>query len=288
MYRNQYDTDAICFSPAGRLHQVEYAMEAVKQGSACVGLRSKNWVVVASLKRNQSDLSAYQQKLFRVDDHIGIAVSGLISDARVLRKYMIQECLNHKYVYGTSLPSIRLVLDISDKAQVFTQRSEKRPYGVGFLIAAFDEQTGPHLYHTEPSGVYAEYKAQAIGARSQTSKTYLEKHFESFEDLELEALIQHALIALKGAAQDKLTSRNVSVGFVGRNQAFRTLDDDDVKPYVDKVPDNEGPSQGTGFGDEDEDEKKEMEADAAPAPSGSASQSDLVQDVPTGMDDSES
>ena len=37
MYRNQYDTDVTIWSPMGRLHQVEYAMEAVKQGSVCLG-----------------------------------------------------------------------------------------------------------------------------------------------------------------------------------------------------------------------------------------------------------
>ena len=34
----QYDTDVSTWSPQGRLFQVEYAMEAVKQGSAAVGL----------------------------------------------------------------------------------------------------------------------------------------------------------------------------------------------------------------------------------------------------------
>ena len=31
MYRNQYDNDVTIWSPQGRIHQIEYAMEAVKQ-----------------------------------------------------------------------------------------------------------------------------------------------------------------------------------------------------------------------------------------------------------------
>jgi hypothetical protein len=36
---SQYDTDVTTWSPQGRLFQVEYAMEAVKQGSCAVGLK---------------------------------------------------------------------------------------------------------------------------------------------------------------------------------------------------------------------------------------------------------
>jgi 20S proteasome subunit alpha 6 len=49
---------------------------------------------------------------------------------------------------------------------VCTIRSWKRPYGVGLLVAGYDTK-GPHLYNTCPSGNYYEYKATAIGARSQ-------------------------------------------------------------------------------------------------------------------------
>jgi 20S proteasome alpha/beta subunit len=45
MFRNQYDTDVTMWSPQGRLHQVEYAMEAVKQvrEGIAVALLSSAW-----------------------------------------------------------------------------------------------------------------------------------------------------------------------------------------------------------------------------------------------------
>lgn len=64
------------------------------------------------------------------------------------------------------MPVGRLVADVADKHQVNTQRSWKRPYGVGLLVSGFDKQ-GPKLYNTCPSGNYYECKAMAMGARSQ-------------------------------------------------------------------------------------------------------------------------
>jgi hypothetical protein len=45
MYRNVYDTDVTTWSPQGRLHQTEYAMEGVKLGTCAVGVRSDTHVV---------------------------------------------------------------------------------------------------------------------------------------------------------------------------------------------------------------------------------------------------
>jgi hypothetical protein len=67
------------------------------------------------------------------------------------------------------MPIGRLVRQVADKHQVCTQRSWKRPYGVGLLVAGHDAR-GPHLYNTCPSGNYWEYKAMAIGARSQVGR----------------------------------------------------------------------------------------------------------------------
>jgi len=253
MFRNQYDTDVTTFSPAGRLHQVEYAMEAVKQGSACVAVRSKTDAVVVALKRSPNDLGSYQKKVFKVDTHMGIGISGLIADARLLAKFMRNECLNHKWAYESAMQVGRLTAMISDKAQVYTQKQKKRPYGVGLLVVGVDK-TGPHVYETSPSGNFFEYKAQAMGARSQSARTYLEKHFETFDGLSRDELIKHALMALKGTAtKDKgLTSQSVTVAFVGKDTPFTILEDDDVKPLLVGILDEDGDEGEDGGDDGDE------------------------------------
>ena len=233
MNRSHYDNDITTWSPQGRIHQIEYAMEAVKQGSAAIGLKSKTHAVVVALKRASSELGSYQKKIFKIDEHMGIAIAGLTADARVLCKYMRNECINHKFVFESPMQLERLVLQVADKSQVHTQRYGRRPYGVGLLVVGYD-QTGAHLYETCPSGNYFDYKAMAIGARSQSGKTYLERHFDEFENLGLEELVRHGLLALRETlgTGDTLSTKNVSVGIVGKNQKFTVLENADVATYL--------------------------------------------------------
>ena len=41
------------------------------------------------------------------------------------------------------------------------------------------QQSGPHIYQVEPSANYFDCKSMAIGARSQSAKTYLERNVEA-------------------------------------------------------------------------------------------------------------
>merc|ERR1712048_1288686 len=230
MFRNQYDNDVTTWSPQGRLHQVEYALEAGKQGSAAVGCRSKTHAVLVTRMRQNSDLADLHRKIFRIDDHVAVAMAGLIADGRVLCKYMRNQCMNHKFVYDSDLPTSRLVQSVADKSQKCTQFSSSRPYGVGLLVAGFD-RTGAHLYQTCPSGNLWEYHAMAIGARAQSAKTYLERNFEAFESLGLEDLIKHSLLALRETAGNtELTRENVAVGVLGQDTPFKLLAGDEVQP----------------------------------------------------------
>ncbi|CAE7372447.1 Psma1 [Symbiodinium natans] len=283
--------DCITWSPAGRILQVEYAMEAVKQGTPVLGLRSKACVVLVSFKRAQSELAQHQQKIFKIDDHMAIGISGLTADARVLADYMRNECLNHRYVYDAAMNVGRLVAQVADKSQQKTQNSSKRPYGapcphgskhtlprglavcagcagcrgvgflsvcwqesagkVGLLVAGCDEK-GPHLYETCPSGNYFEslgsaelqrsnlrrrYYAMAIGGRSTSAKTYLEKHFADFETADVDALVKHGLEAMnKTTSSDQsLTTKNTAVAVMETGGKYRELSSDELQKVIDSL-----------------------------------------------------
>ncbi|CCI41834.1 unnamed protein product [Albugo candida] len=234
MFRNSYDTDVTVWSPQGHLHQVDYAMEAVKQGSVCLGLTSNDYVVLCGIKRQNDKLAQHQRKLYKIDEYMGIGMAGLHADARTLARYMRTECLNHKFVYGSQIPIGRLVTDVADKKQECTQSYVRRPYGVGLLVAGADKK-GVHLYQTCPSGNYYEYKAIAIGSRSQSARTYLEKHFPTFDNLSKEELIQHAVQAVRGCLQgdQELSIHNLALAFVGAKEAFTIVEGEALQCYID-------------------------------------------------------
>ncbi|KAL8278661.1 hypothetical protein RQP46_008953 [Phenoliferia psychrophenolica] len=268
VHRNSYDNDNTTITWA--LVQVEYALEAVKQGSASVGLRSKTHVVLLALKRSTGELASYQKKLIRIDDHIGIAIAGLTSDARVLSNFMRTQAMSSRMLYNRPMPVNRIVNAIADKAQINTQHNGKRPYGVGFLVAGHDER-GPHLYEFSPTGNCFEYYAMSIGARSQSAKTYLETHFAEFEDCDLPTLIKHGLHALRDTLQQdkELTPLNTSLGIIGLSpstsssdldsaapapvgaaaasgfQKFVIVEGDELKPYLDSMDPKEALDSAT-------------------------------------------
>lgn len=265
-------------SPQGRIFQVEYAQEAVKQGSVVVGLVNKTHSVLVGLKvrisvlsirlrhrqktrntkrecerernangdrqRNAEELSSYQKKIIEVDSHMGIAIAGLASDARVVSNFMKQQSLSSRMTYGRPIPVDRIVTQIADRAQTNTQQYGKRPYGVGLLVAGVDE-AGPHLFEFQPSGMIHEMLACAIGARSQMARTYLERHLDEIESSSRDELITHGLRALKETlSQDKeLTVDNTSVGVVGlagkgangKIESFKLYEGQQLLPLLETV-----------------------------------------------------
>merc|ERR1712080_156483 len=117
--------------------------------------------------------------------------AGLAPDARVLSNFLRKQAMQCKMIFNRPIQTQKAAFTIADKAQENTQSYGSRPYGVGLLVAGYDE-TGAHLYEFQPSGLVLEYYGAAIGARSQAARTYLERTLEEVREVtDVESLIVH-------------------------------------------------------------------------------------------------
>ncbi|KAL1114935.1 hypothetical protein AAG570_007758 [Ranatra chinensis] len=178
-------------------------MEAVKLGSATVGLKNETYAVLVALKRAASELSSHQKKITLIDEHVGISISGLTADARHLSRFMRAQCQVYRFNNDGAIPVCRLMSLVAQRLQSGTQRYDRRPVGVGLLVAGYDDQ-GPHIYNACPSANVLDCQAMAIGARSQSARSFLEKHLNTIKICSTEDLILNGLRALR----DTLTTES--------------------------------------------------------------------------------
>lgn len=188
---SRYDTRTTVFSPEGRLYQVEYAMTGIGKASTAMGVITKDGIVFATERKRRNpmldldslksdkklpDISA--DKLFKIDDHIGVAVAGLTADAHLLVDYMRRSAQSYQFQYDEPMPAEELCQNVCDVKQSYTQYGGVRPFGVSFLVAAFDKHHGYQLYETDPSGNYYAWNAQAIGANHEGAQGILKNNWK--------------------------------------------------------------------------------------------------------------
>lgn len=230
-----YDRAITVFSPDGRLFQVEYAREAVKRGTTTVGLKFKDGVVLIVDKRIASRLMEPKsiEKIFRIDEHVGCATSGLVADARILVDQARVIAQISKITYDEKMGVEALVKRICDFKQNYTQYGGVRPFGTALLVAGVDEQ-GEHLFETDPSGALVSYKAGSIGAGRNAVMEVFEEEFK--ESMEMEVAILLGLKALlKATDEEKLNPKAVEIGVVRKDENFRQLDMAEVESYIGKL-----------------------------------------------------
>lgn len=228
-----YDRAVALFSPDGRLFQVEYAHEAVRKGSTTLGIKVTEGIVLAAEKRQPTKLAESAEKIKRIDEHIGLAFSGLFGDARVLIDDARVHAQIYRLTYGERIPVELLAKRICDIKQVYTQHGGVRPFGVSFLIAGVDRQ-GPHLIMTDPGGSYMSYKAEAVGAGAQTVRELLEESHR--DDASLEEAILLALKVLDKAVEGGIAPHKVEMAIVTvKDQTFRMLTQNEINEYFNKM-----------------------------------------------------
>jgi proteasome alpha subunit len=233
-YQMGYDRAITVFSPDGRLYQVEYAREAVKRGTTAVGIKCTDGVVLIVDKRVATRLlePSSIEKIFKIDEHIGVASSGLVGDARALVDRARVESQINRVSYNEAIDVETLAKKLCDHMQTYTMFGVARPYGTALLIAGVSDGT-TRLFETDPSGTLLEYKATGIG----TGRPAVMKVFE--EEYNPDASSRDAILlglkALHAATEGKFDVNTVEMGIVEqKTRSFRKMTKEEVTGFVEQ------------------------------------------------------
>ncbi len=233
-YQMGYDRAITVFSPDGRLYQVEYAREAVKRGTTAVGIKCTDGVVLIVDKRVATRLlePSSIEKIFKIDEHIGVASSGLVGDARALVDRARIECQINRVSYNEAIDVETLAKKLCDHMQTYTMFGGARPYGTALLIAGISDGTA-RLFETDPSGTLLEYKATGIGTGRPAVMKVFEDEYNP--DAGCKDAILLGLKALHAATEGKFDVNAVEISIVEqKTRTFRKMAKEEVAGFVEQ------------------------------------------------------
>ncbi len=226
-----YDRAITVFSPDGRLYQVEYAIETVRRGTIAVGIKSKDGIVIAvEEKPRKLQISDVAQKIFQVDDHVGLAAAGYIPDARSQVDNARFFSQSNKLIYDEPVEVETIAKHLADQSQQFTQYAGVRPFGVSLIIGGV-VNNNPELYLTDPSGTYISYEAIAIGSDSDKVTEFLEKTYTN--NLSLDDAGALAVAAIYLSSEEKEGTSHIRMAQIKiESGLFELVSDENVNNYA--------------------------------------------------------
>ena len=226
-----YDRAITVFSPDGRLYQVEYAIETVRRGTIAVGIKCKEGIVIAvEEKPRKLQISDVAQKVFQIDDHVGVAAAGYIPDARSQVDNARFFSQSNKMIYDEAVEVETIAKHLADQCQQYTQYAGVRPYGVALILGGVVNKT-PQLYVTDPSGTYISYDAIAIGSGSDQVTDFLEKTYKS--DLSIEDASALAAAGIYLSSEDKEGTSHIRMAHIKTETGlYELVSEDGITNYA--------------------------------------------------------
>ena len=229
-----YDRALTVFSPEGRLFQVEYALEAVRRGTIAIAVKSQNDVCICAQIKIPSKLMDANSidKIFQVDDHIGVAIAGLHADSRALINYARVQAQSFRLTYDEPVRLNLLAKSIADMAQQYSQFGGIRPFGCALFFIGIDA-SGTQIFTTSPSGIYRSFKAYALGSGEAAAREYLSENYK--DGMTFEEIIELALKTLRESVEEDLTKENVRLAYIKKDEQFHMAFKEEIEALLAKL-----------------------------------------------------
>lgn len=226
------DFSLTTFNSKGSLQQLEYALQAVKNGQNAIGICYADGVVLITEKILKSSMVDHEsiEKIQMIAPHIGATFAGLFGDYRVLMQYARKHSMSHKLSYEEPILVGNMTRHMAGLFQEFTLAGGVRPFGVSILLAGVDH-LGCKLFQLDPSGVYHEWKAVAVGKHAEQIKKVLERRYKP--DIDLDEAIHIGLNALKEKFEGVMSSKNIEIVHISKGQRrFQSMTKEQIQNAV--------------------------------------------------------
>ncbi len=227
-----YDMSTSIFSPDGRIFAAEYAKKAVEQGATSIGILVEDGVILLAEKKVQPLQEPDSvEKISKIDEHVGVATSGLMADARKLIAEARVKAQSYWLTYEEAVPAEVLAEHICDLKAQFTQGGGARPYGVAMIFGSVDHDGSPKLYVTDPVGTYWGFLASIIGRGAARAGEYLEQRYD--RKMSLNDAIELAIGSLREASEKDLTEDTVEIVKIStKTRTFEKLSGAEIKSFL--------------------------------------------------------
>ena len=232
------DYSLTTFGASGELTQVRYALTAVGNGDTCLGIKAKNGVVIACEKKLSSPLvdETSIHKVEALSEYMGTTYAGIGPDFQAVLLKARKDVQVYHSRFQDRISPFMLCKQVAELFQEYTQSGGVRPFGIGMIVAGWDEVEGPQIFQVEASGTFYCWKATSLGKGGSTAKGFLERRFS--DDLDIEDAIHTAILTLKDSFEGELTEKNIEIGVIRESdpkKQFKILTQSEIKDYLREV-----------------------------------------------------
>ena len=204
---------------------LEEVQKKVKTGTTTVGVVAEDAVVLAAeRKATMGYLVASQdaQKIYELDDGIGMTIAGLVGDAQALIRYIRAELKLYKLQEDKKMgleAASTLIANILYGRRFY-------PYIVQLVVGGYDSK--PRLFTLSPDGSVMPEKYFSTGSGSPIAFGVLENEFK--DGMSRENAKKMAVRAVRAATKRDIASGGSGIDAVVISKAgLKRLSDDEVK-----------------------------------------------------------
>lgn len=203
-------------------------MDELKTGTTTIGLIFKEGVILGAETKSTLGYmvdSKVARKIYRLDDHIGMSIAGMVGDALALVRLLKAQFKLYKLERGpiTVRAAATLLSNILQGSKYF-------PYLNQLIIGGFDDK--PNLYSFDPFGGFdVNDKYYSTGSGSPFAYGVLEAQFQ--ENMTAEQAIELVVKAIKVAIERDIASggKGFTVAIITK-EGYKELTDQELKAYL--------------------------------------------------------